>query len=90
MKLSPVQTLTPSAISDAYQLVIARLSSECLFASAKAFADNASRSGFPVTFVQATLFAVPACSAKVAVNAVSADSANPRRMPEGLTCSEVT
>ena len=76
-------------MSAAYPSAIARLSSECLFASARAFADNASKSGFPETFVHATEFAVPAYSAKVAVNAISADSANPRRMPEGLTSVDV-
>ena len=89
MKFSPVQTLTPSAMSAAYPSAIARLLSECLFASAKAFADNASRSGFPETFVHATESAMPAYSAKSAVNAFSADSANPRRMLEGLTSAGV-
>ena len=87
MKFSPVHALTPLAISDAYPSAIARLLSECLLASAKAFADNAFKSGFPVTFVHATSPAVPACSAKSAVNAVSAEAANPGRMPEGLTSS---
>ena len=89
MKFSPVQALTPSAISDAYPSAMPRLASECLLASAKAFADNAFKSGFPVTFVHATLLAMPAYSAKSAVNAVSAEAANPRRMPEGLTSDDV-
>ena len=89
MKFSPVQTLTPPAISDAYPSAIARLSSECLLASANVFAYNAFKSGFPVTFVHATESAAEACSAKSAVNAFSADSANPRRICEGLTSIDV-
>ena len=72
MKFSLVHTLTPSAISDAYPSAIARLLSECLFASAKAFADNAFKSGFPVTFVHATSLAVLASTANSAVFAASA------------------
>ena len=90
MKFSPVHTLTPSTISDAYCSAIARFQSECLLASAKAFADNASKSGFPVTFVHATESAAAACSAKAAVKAVSAEAANPRRICDGVTSADVT